>query len=103
MRKHAYNVFFTNLANYLKIDIILSLRKKEKSVSELVKDLKVEQSKLSHALASLKSCNIVNVKKKGKERIYSLNKGIDQIIKLVDEHAKEFCKRRSCDCEFCKK
>lgn len=103
MRKHAYNVFFTNLANPLKIDIILELKTKEQNVSDLCKNLKVEQSKLSHALATLRQCNIVNVRTKGKERIYSLNKGIEKIIKLADNHAKEFCKRRSCDCEYCKK
>jgi len=65
-----YHVFFTNLANPLKIKIILSLRDKEKNVSELVKELKVEQSKISHALSSLKDCNIVKAKQKGKQRIY---------------------------------
>ena len=94
-----YNIFFTNLANPLKIGIILSLRVKEKNVSELVKDLGVEQSKLSHALQSLKSCNIVNMSQKGKERVYSLNKKtILPILKLIDEHSKLNCNGK---CQFC--
>ena len=65
---------FMNLSNPLKMRIILSLYKKEKSVGELMDDLKEEQSKLSHALASLRECNIVKIKRSGKKRIYSLNK-----------------------------
>ena len=88
-----YHVFFSKLANPLKIDILTSLREKDKGVSELCKDLKVEQSKISHALQSLKVCNIVHVKKKGKERIYSLNKQtILPILKLIDMHEETFCK-----------
>lgn len=88
-----YHVFFTNLANPLKIRIICSLREKDKNVSEISEELGVEQSKISHALASLKCCNIVNVKQKGKERIYFLNKEtIIPMLKLIDKHAKTFCK-----------
>lgn len=100
---NTYHLFFTNLANPLKINIILSLREKEKSVSELVKDLKVEQSKVSHALTSLRCCNIVKVKQRGKQRIYFLNKEtIAPMFKLIDKHAKTFCKG-VCSCEVCRR
>ena len=96
---NSYNVFFTNLANPLKIGIILSLKIKEKNVSELVKDLGVEQSKISHALRSLKSCNIVNVKQDGKERLYSLNKDtIVPMLELINKHASTHC-----NCSYCMK
>lgn len=89
---NTYHVFFTNLANSLKIKIILSLRNKEKSVNEITKELNVEQSKISHALSSLRCCNILNVKQKGKSRIYFLNKNtIIPMLKLIDKHAKTFC------------
>lgn len=95
-----YHVFFTNLANPLKVEIILSLRQKAQSVKEISKNLKVEQSKLSHALASLRCCNIVEVKQQGKERIYSLNKKtILPMLDLIDKHAKTFCKGQ---CEGCR-
>jgi DNA-binding transcriptional ArsR family regulator len=81
-----------NLANPLKIKLITLLKEKEKNVSELVEKLKVEQSKISHALKSLKCCNIVQVKQKGKQRIYSLNKKtILPMLKLIDKHAKICC------------
>lgn len=97
MKCNPYYPFFRNLANPLRIKIISELKIKESSVNELVEKLKVEQSKLSHALASLKKCKIVNSKEKGKQRIYSLNKKtIVPIMKLIDKHAKEFCGRKCC-------
>ena len=92
MKNNTYHLFFSNLANPLKIDIITSLKEKEKNVSELVKELRVEQSKISHALKSLRNCNIVEVQQNGKERIYSLNKKtILPMLNLIDRHAKVCC------------
>lgn len=100
-QKHnSYHIFFTNLANPLKISILLSLKKNEKNVGTLAKELKVEQSKLSHALSALKCCRIVQSKQKGKERIYFLNdKTISKILELTDKHAKAFCKKLRCNCD----
>jgi DNA-binding transcriptional ArsR family regulator len=85
MKSHTYYIFFGNLANKLRIDIISALRERPMGVSEISKKIKAEQSKLSHALSSLKECNIVAVQQKGKERIYSLNKKtILPILDLID-------------------
>jgi|SRR3989344_5651135 len=92
MAMNQYHIFFSNLANSLKIDIITALKEKPKSVTELIKELKVEQSKLSHALSSLRCCSIVNVKQEGKKRIYQLNKKtIIPMLKLIDNHEVKFC------------
>ena len=89
-----YYLFFGNLANPLKVGIIRELKEKPSSVLELAKKLDIEQSKLSHALISLSKCSIVQVKQKGKMRIYSLNKKtILPILKIIDKHEKEFCKK----------
>jgi predicted transcriptional regulator len=81
----------------LKIGIILSLREKAKNVTELVNDLNVEQSKISHSLQSLKCCNIVNMEQKGKERVYSLNEDtIVPMLELIDKHASIHCQNGSC-------
>jgi DNA-binding transcriptional ArsR family regulator len=97
MNHHSYNIFFMNLANPLKIGIILSLREGNKNVSEIMSALKVEQSKISHALTSLKHCKIVNVEQNGKERIYSLNKDtIVPMLDLIDKHASCHCKNKCC-------
>jgi DNA-binding transcriptional ArsR family regulator len=94
MKNNKYHFFFGNLSNPLKIDVISALKKKNMSVSELIQELRVEQSKLSHALASLRRCHIVEVKRKGKKRIYSLNKKtILPILKILDKHEKKYCKK----------
>ena len=88
-----YYMFFGNLANPLKIEIISKLKEKERSVLELSNELKAEQSKISHALTSLRCCSIVNVKQEGKKRIYSLNKEtILPMLEIIDKHEKKFCK-----------
>ena len=90
-----YHIFFRNLANPIKISIISALKEKQSSVGELSRKLKVEQSKLSHALSSLHHCNIVQSKQKGKQRIYSLNKKtILPMLKLIDKHKCNFCPSR---------
>lgn len=93
-KMNKYYLFFGNLANPLKIGIISELKNESLSVLELADRLKVEQSKLSHALSSLRCCSIVNVKQEGKKRIYALNKEtILPILKIIDKHEKEFCKK----------
>ena len=89
-----YHFFFKKLSNPLRIGIVSALREKDLSVNDLVKKLKVEQSKLSHALASLRCCNIVHSNIKGKQRIYSVNKKtVVPILNIIDKHEKTFCKR----------
>lgn len=93
MSHNTYHMFFRNLSNKLKINIICLLRKKERSVNELVEELKAEQSKVSHSLASLRCCSIVKMKQRGKQRIYYLNKNtIVPMLSLIDKHEKKFCK-----------
>ena len=92
-----YHVFFRNLANPLKIKIISTLKEKDSCVGELSEKLKVEQSKISHALILPKKCKIVNFRKEGKQRIYFLNKKtIVPLLEMIDEHSKSFCKCREC-------
>ncbi len=98
---NSYHIFFTNLANPLKINIVLCLKESEKCVGDLVKCLGVEQSKISHALSNLRACKIVNMEKKGKQRIYSLNeKTIIPILEIIDKHSKTYCNK---NCARCKK
>ena len=97
MKNNTYHVFFSKLANPLRINIISCLEGKPQSVTELASELKVEQSKLSHALRGLKQCNIVKVNQKGKKRIYSLTKTIIPILKLISCHGTEHCS----ECKGC--
>jgi len=97
MINNTYHIFFSKLANPLRINIVTILEKKEKSVGELVKELKVEQSKISHALSELRECNIVKVKQKGKKRIYSLSKTIIPILKLINCHSRGCNNCKGCE------
>jgi len=102
MKKSTYHIFFGNLSNPLRISILLSLREKERSVSELSKELSIEQSKISHALSSMKKCNIIKAKQRGKSRIYSLNKKtMSPILNLIDKHAETFCGGNCVMCKGC--
>jgi DNA-binding transcriptional ArsR family regulator len=88
----SYNDFFQVLANTTNQTIITELLKKPQNVSEIIKNTKLEQSKVSHSLKRLYECKIVQVKKDGKQRIYSLNKEtIIPILSIVDRHAKKMC------------
>ncbi len=97
MNCKSYDSFFTNFANRTKLDIILALQKKPLTVSQITKALKQEQSKISHSLQKLSSCRILHVKKKGRERIYSLNREtVLPILELVKKHVKNNCCERCC-------
>ena len=98
MKALSYNNFFINFANKAKLEIIIALRECPLTVSEIIKKVNKEQSAVSHNLKKLKSCYIINVKKKGKSRLYSLNENtVIPMLKFVEKHIKKNC------CEGCKK
>lgn len=84
--------FFLTLSTRLKIRIIESLHEKEKAVKQISQDLGEERSKVSHALRDLLGCNFVNVKEKGRQRIYELNQDtVEPLLELVDRHMRKYC------------
>ncbi len=93
MRCKSFDNFFLNFANKTKLDIILCLKEKPLSVTEIAKRIKEEQSKVSHNLRKLADCNILRVKQKGRQRIYSLNKEtVLPMLRLVEKHVKNNCR-----------
>ena len=86
------NLFFETLSTKLRWKILEILREKSRTVSEICKIVKEDQSKVSHNLKKLKDCHFINVEKKGKERVYSLNENtILPLLNLVDKHMKRYC------------
>jgi predicted transcriptional regulator len=84
--------FFQTLANKTNQSIIQELLKKPANVSSITKHTGLEQSQVSHSLLRMHQCKIVDMKKSGKQRIYSLNKEtIIPILTIVDNHAKKMC------------
>ena len=94
MRCTSIEKFFNNFAQRTKLSIILILKEKPLSVTEISQKISEEQSKVSHSLKKLTECNILTVKKSGKQRIYSLNRNtVLPLLNLVEEHVKHHCKK----------
>lgn len=94
MLEKAYNIFFGTLANKNRLKIINVLRKDTKCVYEICRELKFNQTTVSHNLRRLLRCGFVFVEKKGKHRYYSLNKKtIKPLMSLIDEHMHEYCEK----------
>ena len=93
MKCCSYHNFFVHFSNPTKLRIVEELAKHPMSVGEIAAALEEEQSKISHSLTTMAACNIVQSEQQGKRRIYSLNQAtVQPIMKLVEEHTKNFCK-----------
>ena len=63
-----------------------------RTVSEIVKELKMDQSAVSHDLARLRECGFVVSEVEGKFRCYKLNdETIRPLMNLIDEHMSKNC------------
>ncbi|MBS3093955.1 winged helix-turn-helix transcriptional regulator [Candidatus Pacearchaeota archaeon] len=89
---NAYKIFFGILVSESRLKIINALRHGKKNVSELMQELKMDQSNLSHDLARLKRCGFVTVEIHKKYRYYKLNeKTILPLIEIIDNHMSQYC------------
>ncbi len=92
MKCPSYNLFFETISTPIRLDIIYLLRNSPKNVTEICRALKQEQSKISHNLKCLTECHVLDVKKQGKQRIYSLNKEtMIPLLKLIEKHVQKYC------------
>lgn len=97
MKCKSYETFFVNFSNKSKLGIITALRCGPLNVSAIAKKINEEQSAVSHNLKKLTDCHILDVKKVGKERVYSLNKDTAiPILKLVEKHVIKNCPGSCC-------
>lgn len=88
----AYKLFFGTLVSESRIKIINLLRKKKMNVSEIIDELKMDQTAVSHDLSRLKKCGFVNVEINGKFRNYKLNEEtIKPLMDLIDKHMSNYC------------
>lgn len=88
----AYKIFFGTLVSSSRLKIINLLRKGKKNVSEIIKELKMNQTAVSHDLARLKKCGFVEIESIGKFRYYKLNdETIKPLMEIIDKHMKEYC------------
>lgn len=90
----SYEKFFKTLSNRTRFEIIKLLMNGQKSVNEISKKLKFEQSRVSHNLKKLECCGFLLSKSKGKQRFYSLDqKYIKPIIMNIDKYINKYNKR----------
>jgi len=88
----AYTQFLGTLANVNRVKLLLALKDKDLSVSELIKKLNMNQTTISHNLKRLQICGFVDVEQKGKFRIYSINhKTIEPLLELMERHMVKYC------------
>ena len=94
MSEKAYKIFFGTLANKNRLKIVNLLRKGTKCVHEICKELKFNQTTVSHNLRRLERCGFVFVEQKGKHRYYTLNKKtIKPLMSLIDAHMCGYCEK----------
>lgn len=88
----AYKLFFGTLVSGPRLKIINLLKKGKRNVSEIMHELKLDQTVISHNLARLKQHGFVISETDGKFRYYSLNgETIEPIMKLIDKHMNKYC------------
>ncbi len=88
----AYKQFFGTLVSQSRLDIINLLRKGKKNVGEIMQELKMDQTAVSHDLSRLKECGFVLVEIDRKYRYYKLNdETIRPLMALIDKHMNQYC------------
>lgn len=93
MKHTSFDDFFMVLGSKQRVKILQYLNEEgPQSVSDIGKKLKIEQSAVSHSMKRLLLCHFVDVKKQGKERIYTINTDtVQPLFKLIDKHVKSYC------------
>ncbi|MEK6914375.1 MAG: metalloregulator ArsR/SmtB family transcription factor [Nanoarchaeota archaeon] len=90
----SYKLFFGTLISEPRLKIINLLRKDKKNVSQIVKELKMDQTIVSHNLSRLKKCGFVKSEIDNKYRYYSLNKDtIKPLMEIIEKHMSLYCIR----------
>ncbi|MEK6933730.1 MAG: metalloregulator ArsR/SmtB family transcription factor [Nanoarchaeota archaeon] len=88
----AYKIFFGTLGSESRLRIINLLRKGKKNVSEIIIELNMDQTAVSHDLSRLKRCGFVKSEIEGKFRSYKLNEEtIEPLMGLIDKHMSQYC------------
>lgn len=88
----AYKLFFGTLFSEPRLKIINILRKRKMNVSEIMKELEMNQTIASHNLARLKHHGFVKSDIDGKFRYYKLNEEtIKPLIELIEKHMSQYC------------
>ena len=92
-----HRFFFETLGSKTRWDIVHLLQKGPRRSTDIAEKLGREQSLISHHLRRLETCGFVKSYQNGTERMYELNKKtIGPLLKLVERHVNQFCKKACC-------
>jgi DNA-binding transcriptional ArsR family regulator len=82
----AKSKIFQALGNPTRLKIVEHLLGGDRTVSEIVDTVGIEQSQVSHAMKTLKGCGIVSSERQGKKIFYSIrDPKILEILAISDE------------------
>lgn len=82
--------FFKIISDSTRLSILYLLKEKERNVSEIVREMNMEQSAISHQLRILKDARLVRSHREGKSMIYKLDDDhIFDILNQVHIHINE--------------
>ncbi len=94
--------FFSSLAAKTRLEILMSIAKEPKNVSDIHKFVgkeKMTLSAISHQLRQLRDLNIISCEKQGKERLYELSDNFCWCI--LRDAFKQFGDNIEIKCEKC--
>jgi DNA-binding transcriptional ArsR family regulator len=80
-------LFFQSLASYNRQKILGLLIERACSVKEIQHLLGLDQSTVSHSLKCLAFCGLVNAVRRGKNKVYAVEKDyVRTLIEIADKH-----------------
>lgn len=86
----AVSQYFKILSDYNRLSILFLLKENKRSVSEIVEELHLEQSAVSHQLKVLRDSRLVKAKRSGKSMIYELDDHhVFTILQQIIHHVQE--------------
>lgn len=89
-----HKLFLKALSNETRLLVLETLRTGPKCVNEISENLGFEQSRISHNLKCLCNCGFVEVERKGKKRIYKIDKEtIVPFFETIDKHVTKYGQR----------
>lgn len=90
MKFRLYREFFRALGNQSRFAIVQLLRERPHYVGEIVDELKMEQSRVSHNLGCLLNCGFVQWEWQGKNKVYRLHPDLIPILSAIDRHIAKY-------------
>lgn len=81
-----YREFFRALSNQTRFAIVQLLRDEPHYVGQIVDELGIEQSRVSHNLGCLLNCGFVQWEWRGKNKVYRLHPDLLPILNAIDKH-----------------